>query len=1260
MPFGKEGELMGNKNITKYILGCIFMLSLSGCGIAITPAESKESVIESDSQSEETKESFQSEELSQESETETVSESIESEQPSTPSQSEHEHTFSNTLTYDSNTHWYPSTCGHDVKKDEEAHTFIVSNSKEATYEEAGYAVYTCDKCAYSYREDIEALHHNYSDTWSYDSTQHWHQCTDLGYTDLKKDIGYHVLVVIAHLEPTYDDAGWTVYGCESCDYEFREDYGQLQHQFDGYGYDDNFHWSKCIDEGYEDDHFNEEPHMFGTWVTTKEPTETEDGLKQRTCATCEYVQSETLPSYQAQTLLDLEFELSEDETYYLVKKASESIVYAYIPSTYKGLPVKEIKNDAFDGCSLLKTVVLPTSVTKIGSNAFYNCSSLTSINLNDNIVEIGNSAFSHCDLESIHIPANLKTINNFVFAYNERISSINFPEGVTSIGEHACICCKALTDVSLPNTLVSIGDGAFTVCNKLERITIPENVTTIGKGAFESDPLLRTVIFNTNKITRFEERLFVGSGIESIIIPDSVTSIGNSCFFSCNSLENVTLGKGVTKLEKFAFMRCQNIENFYYNAIECRDVGEHIFGYDYDGSEYNATKGSENVVFGDGVKYIPNIFHSSSKLESLTIPSSVEEIEERAFQGTNITYFDFNGENVKRIGSGAFSSALKEGFIYLELPNIEFVSGFSWCTAIRSVIFGDKLEEIDSSAFYGCSRLNHLELGNNVTKIGSEAFKYCDITDSYIIPTTVKEIGSEAIQYSDGAVIYLENPDTTLWDSRFGVSIEKGWYQYQPVHVVDEGFEILKDENFEYIVIDTNSVKIVNCLFDGNELTIPDTVVLNSHAYNIVGIERCAFTARCPNKLTLGQNITKIGYSAFRSNKIKEVITTSNLMTIEDCAFNYCQNLERVFIHTTNSNAEFAERSFYQCNRVIVYQEGNNNFFDEKETTVRKNVASNYEPIIVNGYECFMGDGHLSLLKYRLNETSVTIPETLTYKGTNYHTGLSQRAYRSCLSIKEITIPSSISLIPAKCFEGCTNLETVNFADELTVTADFAIEDYAFSNCSSLTSITLPEYLKTLEGDPFGNNCGLEEIFIPQNVRYITHSTYYEIFSVFTGTNLKRIDVDEDNEYFKSVDGILFYKTGNLYRCPINYQGTSVKIDDTDVSVLAYAFYGNKNIVSLYLNIDKIGAHALNECQSLKTLFINFNGTINDSNYIGFSYHIENIYYLCSYSEYVERGLASKEISNGANKYYYNNNEETKVAGRDWYYNESNEPVIWE
>ena len=133
----------------------------------------------------------------------------------------HEHTFSSSWSKDSNYHWHEATCGHDVTTDKDTHHFsdVVT---PATYESGGFTTHTCSVCGYSYRDNGSSqLIHNYSSNWLYNSSTHWHPCTDSGYEHLKSGESNHTYNSVV-TPATYESGGFTTHTCSVCGYSYTD------------------------------------------------------------------------------------------------------------------------------------------------------------------------------------------------------------------------------------------------------------------------------------------------------------------------------------------------------------------------------------------------------------------------------------------------------------------------------------------------------------------------------------------------------------------------------------------------------------------------------------------------------------------------------------------------------------------------------------------------------------------------------------------------------------------------------------------------------------------------------------------------------------------------------------------------------------------------------------------------------------------------------------------------------------------------------
>jgi hypothetical protein len=96
----------------------------------------------------------------------------------------------------------------------------------------------------------------------------------------------------------------------------------------------------------------------------------------------------------------------------------------------------------------------------------------------------------------------------------------------------------------------------------------------------------------------------------------------------------------------------------------------------------------------------------------------------------------------------------------------------------------------------------------------------------------------------------------------------------------------------------------------------------------------------------------------------------------------------------------------------------------------------------------------VSVKKGSTNPTGdLIIPATITYEGDVYDvTEIGSYAFENCTSLTSITIPESVTSIGERAFYACSNLTAITIPEGVT-----SIGYSAFYDCSSLTAITIPE-----------------------------------------------------------------------------------------------------------------------------------------------------------------------------------------------------------
>ena len=130
----------------------------------------------------------------------------------------------------------------------------------------------------------------------------------------------------------------------------------------------------------------------------------------------------------------------------------------------------------------------------------------------------------------------------------------------------------------------------------------------------------------------------------------------------------------------------------------------------------------------------------------------------------------------------------------------------------------------------------------------------------------------------------------------------------------------------------------------------------------------------------------------------------------------------------------------------------------------------------------------------RLNKYSgdIVIPTTATNNDVTYDVvAIGSHTFYNCSSLTSITIPNSVTSIGQNAFRGCSALTSVTIPNSVT-----SIELDAFLDCSSLTSITIGNSVTSIGGGAFSGCSSLTSITIPNSVTTIGGSAFYNCSSL--------------------------------------------------------------------------------------------------------------------------------------------------------------------
>lgn len=334
---------------------------------------------------------------------------------------------------------------------------------------------------------------------------------------------------------------------------------------------------------------------------------------------------------------------------------------------------------------------------------------------------------------------------------------------------------EGVLSVIFPAALQEIGDGVFAGCRNLRALTFPQALQEVGRNAFENCTALQAITLPSG-VTSVGENAFLGcTNLRSVALPDSVTSIGRSVFSGCTSLQEVTMP--IFLVEFYQNRDWENIifEDFFESSDEYATITDgmtiHIVGSqsipDWKGYFKNCMASVINIT-GSMEKIGSSAFSGCTRLEQVTLPSTVTEIGWSAFEGCTSLEQITIPESVTEIGNAAFEdcASLKQ----IVLPNsITDISAWMFrnCTNLEQVTIPNSVTEISLSAFSGCTSLESVSLPDGLLSLGEDVFSGCTNLRSIVIPLSVTEISNDAFENCPQLTIYAEAASKPADWSRF-------------------------------------------------------------------------------------------------------------------------------------------------------------------------------------------------------------------------------------------------------------------------------------------------------------------------------------------------------------------------------------------------------------------------------------------------------------------------------------------------------------
>ena len=699
-------------------------------------------------------------------------------------------------------------------------------------------------------------------------------------------------------------------------------------------------------------------------------------------------------------------------------------------------------------------------------------------------------------------------------------------------------------------TEIVYNGNSFRGCANLKSIIIPNSVELIsGEPIGDGDGL---------KIGGPFEGC---SSLTNIVLPNSLLEIGSGAFYGCTGLQEISIPSSVKQL---------GTDDFFDYVGHKDNLG--VFQGCSNLTKVNLP--TSGIIIGD------NTFKDCTSLQTIYLPGGVALSGDFIFSGCkNLKSVNLDGiiglnagtfYGCKSLTSINLPSSLKylESVSYSNHYNINRIVGvFEGCSGLKSVVIPNSMENIGVSAFKDCTGLTSVTIPNSVTRIEDYAFYGCSNLTAIDLPNSINTICIGAFAKSGLKSISLPNSLTSICTTSFDC------YDLYINERIPEGYGL-----FHYLP------------------------------------EECGSFESCKDleSVTGGDNLKNINFFAFSNTGLKNIDFTKNAKTIGQAAFSYCKNL--TILDIPSSIEKIGEGAFYECENLtsvtipssVKYLDSRDNDWDVYEdfvlygprgilppsfsecpklTNVTVDIA---EPLIINEYNfsnranAYLHVPKGSVASYQKADywkefkQIMEISENIVFEDDKTKALCVENwdvDGNGELSEYEATTVTSIGTV----FKGAqiSSFNELRYFTGLTV-----IGNDAFNACS-LKSVTLPENITALGDYAFLKCNNLTSIHLPAKVKTLGKSAFSSCSSITS------ITVDESNETFCSIDGVLFTKDKTtLIQFPLA-KTDKYTVPDGTIVIDRDAFYKSKLVtLTLPTSLKEIGYDAFGYSSNLTELII--------------------------------------------------------------------------